>query len=98
METGIRVLLLTLALALLPGCSTVRGWFHHGHKSPSPASDTADTSGGADTGGADQSPPRVIEPQVERRQIKVPKIRSSNVELGLFYGALSIEDFGTSPE
>ena len=98
METGIRVLLLTLALALLPGCATVRGWFHHGHKNPSPASDTADTSGGADTAGADQSPPRVIEPQVERRQIKVPKIRSSNVEVGLFYGALSIEDFGSNPD
>ena len=31
------------------------------------------------------TPPRVIEPQVERRQIKVPRIRSQDVELGLFY-------------
>jgi len=34
---------------------------------------------------------------VTRREIKVPKIRSSNVELGLFYGELSIEDFGAHP-
>jgi outer membrane beta-barrel protein len=27
----------------------------------------------------------------------VPKIRSANVELGLNYGALSVEDFGTNP-
>ena len=32
-----------------------------------------------------------------RRKIKVPKIRSRNVEMGLYYGALSIEDFGTHP-
>jgi outer membrane beta-barrel protein len=34
---------------------------------------------------------------VERRKITVPKIRSANVELGLDYGAMSIEDFGTNP-
>ncbi len=27
----------------------------------------------------------------------MPKIRSANVELGLDYGALSVEDFGTNP-
>ena len=32
-----------------------------------------------------------------RRKITVPKIRSSNIELGAYYGALSIEDFGTHP-
>jgi outer membrane beta-barrel protein len=93
METGIRVLLLTVALAVLPGCATVRGWFHHGNKSSTTATDTSAT-----TASDDAAPPRVIEPQVERRQVKVPKIRSSNVELGLFYGALSIEDFGSNPD
>ena len=43
------------------------------------------------------APPRVIEPEVARRKIKVPKIRSRNVEMGLYYGVLSIEDFGTNP-
>ena len=92
METGIRVLLLTAVLAVLPGCATVRGWFHH--SKPAPAADAAD----ATAANEDQAPPRVIEPQVERRQVKVPKIKSSNVELGLFYGALSIEDFGSNPD
>ena len=32
-----------------------------------------------------------------RRKITVPKIRSRNVEVGLHYGVLSIEDFGTHP-
>lgn len=91
METGIRILLLTAALSVLPGCATVRHWFHHGPRTQQPAPD-------ATTADADQTPPRVIEPQVERRTIKVPRIKSSNVELGLFYGALSIEDFGTDPD
>jgi outer membrane beta-barrel protein len=39
----------------------------------------------------------VVEPEVARRQIKVPKIHNHNVEVGLYYGMLSIEDFGTHP-
>ena len=101
METGIRVLLLTAALALLPGCATVRGWFHG--KQPASAdtqaSAPAEAPPNSNPNGPDtETPPRVIEPQVERRQIKVPRIRSSNVEMGLFYGALSIEDFGTNAD
>ncbi|HXZ59931.1 MAG TPA: outer membrane beta-barrel domain-containing protein [Steroidobacteraceae bacterium] len=99
METGIRVLLLTAALALLPGCATVRGWFHGKHGGSNPEAQ-ASTPGSAAPGAADEGtpPPRVIEPQVERRTIKVPHIASRNVELGLFYGALSIEDFGTNAD
>jgi outer membrane beta-barrel protein len=91
MESRIRVLLLTAALAVLPalgGCATVRGWFHRQPASTAPTSDEAS---------ADENAPRVIEPEVARRTIKVPKIRSSNIELGAYYGALSIEDFGTHP-
>ena len=29
METGIRILLLTALLAALPGCASVRDWYHH---------------------------------------------------------------------
>ena len=46
---------------------------------------------------AGAAPPRVIEPEVERRTIKVPKIDTENVEVGGHFGALSIEDFGTNP-
>ena len=102
METGIRVLLLTAAFAALAGCASVRDWYHQraqaraerraaaeAHNAPQPAESAAPAE--------ETAPPRVIEPEVSRRQIKVPRIRSSNVELGLNYGALSIEDFGTHP-
>src|ERR1700751_5229283 len=92
MESGIRILLLIAALATLPGCATVRGWFHHG------SSGGAASNGPTAAGGEEQSaPPRVIEPEVARREIKVPKIRSRNFELGADYGILSIEDFGSHP-
>ena len=87
MATGLRVFLLSVALAALPGCASVRSWFHH--SSPPPAAPSADDDNAA--------PPRVVEPQVARRQITVPKVRSRNIELGLNYGVLSIEDFGTHP-
>jgi outer membrane beta-barrel protein len=97
METGIRVLLLTALLAALPGCATVRDWYHQraerraaraAQSAPPPASESSQD---------ENAPPRVIEPEVARRKISVPRIRSSNVEIGLDYGALSIEDFGTHP-
>jgi outer membrane beta-barrel protein len=85
METGLRILLLTALLATLPGCASVHNWFHR--SSPAPVEPAAE----------DSAPPRVVEPEVSRRQIKVPKVRSRNVEVGLFYGELSIEDFGSNP-
>ena len=44
----------------------------------------------------DDSQPPVIEPDVERREIKIPKIRKSDFEVGVFAGDLSIEDFGVN--
>ena len=32
-----------------------------------------------------------------RRQVNVPKVRSRNIELGINYGFISVEDFGTNP-
>jgi len=95
METGIRILLLTALLGALPGCASVRDWYHHraerraaarAQSAPPPVSESSQD---------ENAPPRVIEPEVARRKIKVPRIRSSNVEVGLDYGVLSIEDFGT---
>src|SRR4030088_2843037 len=48
----------------------------------------------SDSSQDESAPPRVIGPEVARRKIKVPRIHSSNVEVGLNYGVLSIEDFG----
>ena len=88
METRLRILLLSVVLAALPGCATVRHWFHRDH----PA--TPDTTQAEDENAA---PPRVVDPEVSRRKIVVPKIRSRKIEVGLDYGVLSIEDFGTHP-
>ena len=97
METGIRILLLTALLAALPGCASVREWYQQraerraaarAQSAPPPVSESSQD---------ENAPPRVIEPEVARRKVKVPRIRSSNVEVGLDYGALSIEDFGTHP-
>jgi len=38
---------------------------------------------------------QVIQPQLERREIKVPHIRSQDIEIGAYSGVLSVEDFGS---
>jgi outer membrane beta-barrel protein len=88
MESRIRVLLLMAVLAALTGCASVRNWFHH-----RPAS----TAGSDQTADQNTPPPKVIEPEVSRRTVKVPRIRSSNFEIGADYGVINIEDFGSHP-
>ena len=44
----------------------------------------------------DSGQPPVIEPDVERREITVPKIKKSDFEVGIFAGDLSVEDFGVN--
>ena len=93
METGIRILLLSVVLAL-SGCASIRNWLDRDE----PKEDTsaqADTQ--ADSDDSNAAPPRVIEPEVARRKIKVPRIDTENIEIGGVFGALSVEDFGTNP-
>lgn len=71
-----------LAAALLSGC----GWFHRGER---PAEQVV-----ADE---PQGEPTVIEPQVNRRDVKTPKIKATDFEAGVYFGALSIQDFGVNP-
>src|SRR6202142_1888198 len=73
-----------LAAALLSGCS----WFHRGDKAPAPVPVTVEEP---------QANPSIIEPQVSRRVVKTPKIKSKDFEVGAYFGALSIQDFGTNP-
>ena len=44
---------------------------------------------------ADQARP-VIEPEVERRDVKAPKIDTEDFEIGAYYGFMSVEDFGSN--
>jgi len=88
MESRLRIFLLIAALAVLPGCATVRHWFHHDHQAAPDTTEVDDDNA---------PPPRVVDPDIPRRKITVPKIRSRNVEVGLNYGVISIEDFGTHP-
>lgn len=99
METGLRVLLLTAAIAVfsgLTGCSTVRGWLDRDERRERQTDQQLAEAEEAEDENA-TAPPRVIEPEVERRRIKVPAIDNENVEIGVHAGALSIEDFGTNP-
>jgi outer membrane beta-barrel protein len=78
----IRLSSVLLAATLLSGCS----WFHRGDRKPPPV--TVEES---------QAEPSIIEPQVSRRAVKTPKIKAKDFEVGAYFGALSIEDFGTNP-
>lgn len=95
MESRHRVLLLSGALGcvLLSGCASIRDWLDRDEPRAEPAQEQEAPAGDP----ADQPAPRVIDPEVERRRVKVAKIDTENVELGLHFGALSVEDFGTNP-
>jgi outer membrane beta-barrel protein len=50
----------------------------------------------ADSSAAAQGQPPVIEPELERREIEVAAIDTEDFEVGVYAGAMSIEDFGVS--
>ncbi|MBL8266152.1 outer membrane beta-barrel domain-containing protein [Steroidobacter sp.] len=79
-----RILFLSLlAVTVLPGCSLLGG---RGVDQPQPAASSEQI-----TGEPDQKP--IIDPQVERREIKRTRIDTEDFELGAYVGVLSIEDF-----
>jgi len=82
MESRLSSVLLATVAILLSGCS----WFHRGEQAP--AEVVAEEP---------QGEPSVVEPQVTRRQVTTPKIKAKDFEIGGYYGALSIQDFGTNP-
>ncbi len=46
---------------------------------------------------ASEPPGQVVEPEVERREIKEARIDREDFEVGAFAGIMSIEDFGSDP-
>ena len=101
METRVRGLLLTAALVmlpLLPGCATVHRWREHRAEVRAAKQEArAEAAQASPSAGSDNVPPGVVQPRVVRRKVKVPRIRSSNLEIGAHYGIMSIEDFGSHP-
>jgi outer membrane beta-barrel protein len=83
METRIRILLLSAAI-LASGCSHMP-WRKDAPEEPPPPPAGAEGT------------PVVIEPEVERREVKPAKIDTENWEAGIYVGSLSVEDFEVNP-
>ena len=99
MENRIRILLLTSLLTMTSGCATMHHlWPWHREVNAEAAARKADADADAAAAAADTAaPPTVIEPAVVRRPIKVPKIKAKNIELGAYYGEVSIESYTAAP-
>jgi outer membrane beta-barrel protein len=82
MESRFRVLFLIVAMISLSGCAATKNLFGFGNKEAPPP--TA------------QAPGQVIDPEVERREIKEPSIDREDFEVGAYAGIMSIEDFGSN--
>ena len=81
MESRFRVLFLVVAMISLSGCAATKNLFGFGNEEAPPLSA--------------EEPGQVIDPQVERREIKEPKIDREDFEVGAYAGIMSIEDFGS---
>ena len=81
MESRFRVLFLIVAMISLSGCAATKNLFGFGNDEAAPP--TA------------EAPGQVIDPEVERREIKTPKIDREDFEIGAYVGIMGIEDFGS---
>lgn len=83
----IRILfLIALCASTLPGCA----WFGRGGDAPPEIVTPAAES---DALSAPEADSPIIDPQVERREIRRTRIDTEDFELGAFVGIMSIEDF-----
>jgi outer membrane beta-barrel protein len=81
MESRFRVLFLITLVIMLSGCAATKNLFGIGdEEAPPPTS---------------EPPGQVIDPEVERREIKEPAIDREDFEVGAFIGIMNIEDFGS---
>ena len=81
MESRFRVLFLAVAVLALPGCAATKNLFGFGQEEAPPPSA--------------EPPGQVIDPQVERREIKEPASDREDFEIGAYAGIMAIEDFGS---
>ena len=81
MESRFRLLFLIIATISLSGCAATKNLFGFGDdEAPPPTA---------------EPPGQVIDPEVERREVKEPKIDREDFEVGAFVGIMGIEDFGS---
>ena len=84
MESRIRVLFLIACVITLSGCAATKNLFGIGDdEAPPPVT---------------EPPGQVVDPEVERREIKEPAIDREDFEVTAFAGIISIEDFGCHQE
>lgn len=83
MESGLFVFLLRAV------CATGLGLIAAG--AVAAAEPSSDASGGESAGRE-----RVIEPEIERREIGTPRIDTEDFEVGAYAGVMSVEDFGSN--
>jgi outer membrane beta-barrel protein len=81
MESRFRLLFLVIFAFGFSGCAATKNLFGFGEEETPPPAEIPEG--------------QVIEPEVERREIKEPEIDSENYEIGAFIGVMSIEDFGS---
>jgi len=81
MESRFRLLFLVSIVTLgLSGCAATKNLFGFGEEETPPPAEIPEG--------------QVIEPEVERREIREPAIDSEDFEVGAFFGIMGIEDFG----
>jgi outer membrane beta-barrel protein len=81
MESRFRVLFLITLVIMLSGCAATKNLFGIGDEEAPPSSS--------------EPPGQVIDPQVERREVKEPAIDREDFEVGAYIGIMNIEDFGS---
>ena len=83
MESRFRVLFLMVPFAVfsLSGCAATKNLFGIGDDETPPPEEIIEG--------------QVIEPEVERREVREPDIDTEDFEVGAFIGVMSIEDFGS---
>lgn len=82
MESRFRALFLIVVVVSLSGCAATKNLFSFGKEDAPPP--TAEPPG------------QVINPDVERREIKEPAIDREDFEVGGFVGIMAVEDFGSN--
>jgi len=95
MESRLRLfLLMPLTIGVLLSSGGCALFHRHAAQDSGPATAAVVTDANAPTTAEVTEP--VIDPNIERRKVKVAKIDTENFELGVYGGILGIEDFGSN--